>query len=370
MRRIHLSFFTWIALTSLILATACSSGNAAKAQPTPTPLPTPAAANKPTYTVKRGDVVAQVQFSARIIPAVQEELFFRVDGRVRKVYVRGGDRVTKGQVLADLISLDQMEMQAAQQANDLRKAEINLEMSWLRQQLAATQDSTWNAGYEIRQKMNAYEVELAQIALDETKLKAKNLDVNITDAQIISPLEGKVLSVNVLEGAEVRGFSPLVTVGDDTQLEVGGTLTTTQMQELAEGMVAQAELANRPGEKLSGKVRSLPYPYGTGGGTQTSSASSAAGKTVDNTTRIALDNPDSLKGFRLGDLVQVTVLKESKQNVLWLPPQAIRSFEGRNFVVVKTDNLPKRVDVRLGIKNEEQVEIISGMEEGQIAIAP
>ena len=261
-------------------------------------------------------------------------------------------------------------MQALQQEHLQRRAEINLEMAWLRQQLAATQDSTWNSGYEIRQKMNQYEVELAQIALDETKLQSKNLDTNITDAQIISPLDGKVLSVDVLEGAEVRAFNPLITVGDDSHLEVGATLTTTQMQDLSEGMVAMSELPNRPGEKLSGKVRSLPYPYGTGGGTQSSATQATNGASVDNTTRVALDNPESIKGFRLGDLVQVTVVKESKQNVLWLPPQAIRSFEGRNFVVIRTDNLPKRVDVRLGIKNEEQVEILSGLEEGQTAIAP
>ena len=88
------------------------------------------------------------------------------------------------------------------------------------------------------------------------------------------------------------------------------------------------------------------------------------------TTRIALDDPEIIKGFRLGDLVQVTVILENKQNVLWLPPQAIRSFEGRNFVVIKTDGLPKRVDVRIGIKNQEQVEILDGVEEGQVAIAP
>ena len=248
MRRILLSFFTWIALTSLILATACSSGGAAKAQPTPTPLPTPAAANKPTYTVKRGDVTAQVQFSARIIPTVQEELFFRADGRVRKVYVRSGDPVKKGQVLADLIAWTRWKCRP-QQEHLQRRAEINLEMAWLRQQLAATQDSTWNSGYDIRQKMNQYEVELAQIALDETKLQSKNLDTNITDAQIISPLDGKVLSVDVLEGAEVRAFNPLITVGDDSHLEVGATLTSTQMQDLSEGMVASHRAAQPPWRK-------------------------------------------------------------------------------------------------------------------------
>lgn len=369
MRRKLLSFFTWIALASLVLTAACSGQGATKQQPTPTPLPTPAAASKPIYTVTRGDVTSRVQFSARIIPAIQEELFFRTDGRVRKVYVRSGETVKKGQVLADLISLDQMEMQAKQQTYDQRKAEINLEMAWLRQQLAATQDSTWNAGYDIRQKMNQYEVELAQIALDETKLATKNLDTAITDSQIVSTLDGKVLNIDVLEGSEVRAFNPLFTVGDDSKLEVGATLTSTQMQDLTEGMLAEIELPNRPGEKLKGKVRSLPYPYGTGGGTQNSKTSNT-GAAVDNTSRVSLDNPDSMKNFRLGDLVQATVIKESKKNVLWLPPQAIRTFEGRNFVVVKTEGLPKRVDVKLGIKNEEQVEILDGLEEGQIVIAP
>jgi membrane fusion protein, macrolide-specific efflux system len=371
MRRKLLGFFTWLALTSLLLATACSGGRAtSNEQPTPTPLPTPVAASKPTYKVQRGDILAQVQFSARIIPSVQEELFFRDNGRVRKVYVRNGDSVTAGQVLADLLQLDNMEAQKRQQDMNLRRAEINLEMAWLRAQMAATQTPSYDTAYEIRMKMNEYEVELAQIAYEETKLNYENLDGAIADAQIISPIDGKVLSISLLEGQEVRAFSPMLTVGDDSQLEVGATLTSTQMQELGEGMVATIELNSRPGEKLGGTVRSLPYPYGTGGGKATTSTTSTTGAAADNTSRIALDNADELKGFRLGDLVQVTVIKESKQGVLWLPPNAIRSFEGRNFVVVQTEGLPRRVDIRLGIRNEQMVEILDGLEEGQVVIAP
>jgi len=229
--------------------------------------------------------------------------------------------------------------------------------------------SNWDRGYDIRMKMYAYEVELAQIAYEETKMNSQSLEGAIQDAQIISPLDGKVLSITVLEGQEVSGFQKLITVGDDSQLEVGATLTSTQMQDLEEGMPAIIELPNRPGEKLTGYVRSLPYPYGTSGGAQTSSQVTP-GTTVDNTTRVALDDPSSMEGFKLGDLVQVTVVMESKQNVLWLPPAAIRSFEGRNFVVVQTEGLPRRQDVRLGIKNDEKVEILEGLEEGQVVIAP
>jgi membrane fusion protein, macrolide-specific efflux system len=371
MRRNLLGFFTWLVLSSLLLATACTGGGAAsKDQPTPTPLPTPVAASKPTYKVQRGDILAQVQFSARVIPAVQEELFFRTNGRVRNVYVRNGDTVSAGQVLADLLQLDDMESQKRQQDMNLRRSEINLEMARLRQQLSATQTPSREKGYEIRMKMNDYEVELAQIAFEETKLNYENLDGAIQDAQIITTIPGKVLSISLLEGQEVRGFAPLITVGDDSLLEVGATLTSTQMSDLSEGMIATIELPNRPGEKLSGTIRSLPYPYGTGGGAKSTGTASTTGTTADNTSRIALDNPDDLKGFRLGDLVQVTVIKESKQGVLWLPPQAIRTFEGRNFVVVQTEGLPRRMDVRLGIRNEQMVEVLDGLEEGQVVIAP
>ncbi|HEX9019266.1 MAG TPA: hypothetical protein VF806_08760, partial [Anaerolineaceae bacterium] len=58
-------------------------------------------------------------------------------------------------------------------------------------------------------------------------------------------------------------------------------------------------------------------------------------------------------------------------NVLWLPPQAIRTFEGRNFVVVKNETgQSARTDVKIGIKNDDRVEIVSGVKEGQEVVAP
>ena len=173
MRRTSLRFFSLLASSSILLASACSGNSAAKEQPTPTPLPTPVAASKPTYKVQKGDVTSQVQFSARIIPAIQEELFFRTSGRVRKVYVKSGELVTKEQVLANLVSLDQMKSQKKQQEMNLRRAQINYEMAWLRQQMAATQTPNWNGQYDIQMKMEQYQVELAQISRKRPSSKAR-----------------------------------------------------------------------------------------------------------------------------------------------------------------------------------------------------
>ena len=53
---------------------------------------------------------------------------------------------------------------------------------------------------------------------------------------------------------------------------------------------------------------------------------------------------------------------------MWLPPAAIRNFEGRNFVVIQEGDAQRRQDVKLGVKNEDQVEILEGLEEGQTIV--
>ena len=64
----------------------------------------------------------------------------------------------------------------------------------------------------------------------------------------------------------------------------------------------------------------------------------------------------------------MTIVLEEKQDVLWLPPAAIRRFQGRNFVVVQDGVAQRRVDVRIGIESEERVEILEGLTEGQVVI--
>ena len=98
---------------------------------------------------------------------------------------------------------------------------------------------------------------------------------------------------------------------------------------------------------------------------------------VDESTRVSLDIPAADVGLDMGDLVRITVLLERKDNVLWLPPQAIRTFEGRRFVVVQDGDIQRRVDVKVGIESEDRIEIEAATEEdidllavGRVVIGP
>jgi len=127
------------------------------------------------------------------------------------------------------------------------------------------------------------------------------------------------------------------------------------LQEMSVGQAAMIQLRSRPEDDMSGSVRQLPYPYG--GGTV------EAGED-DTAARVAFDDPNVT--LEMGELATVIITLEEKQDALWLPPAAIRTFQGRDFVVVQDDDgSQRRIDVRLGIESEERVEILEGLQIGQ-----
>ncbi len=378
-----------VILSGCALLPAVNTDRATDGLPTPTPIPTAVVPIKPTYTVQRGELVSQLEFSGRISPRVEEDLFFRADGRVRTVLSKRNEMVTEGQILAELevdglereLESAQLELERAQvrldQAQDelvyqVKVAQTNLEVAQLQLQSmqgGAAPDSTAIA---IQQKA----VELTQLELDRlssgidplmisdvtrAELTVTKLKAEIAESQIIAPFDGQLLSISLTPGQAVSAYAPVSTVADITNLEVSAELVSNQMDDLSEGMTASIFLTSRPGITLNGDVRQLPYPYGSGGRGQTV-------EDMDKSTRVTINASPDEEGFDLGDLVRVTVELERKADVLWLPPQALRIFDGRRFALLQDGDVQRRVDVNVGIETPERVEIEDGLEEGQIVV--
>lgn len=378
-----------VILTGCALLPAVNTDRATDGQPTPTPIPTAVVPIKPTYTVQRGELVSQLEFSGRVSPEVEEDLFFRTDGRVRTVLAKRNEMVVEGQILAELeidglereLESTQLELERSQvrldQAQDehdyqVEVAQTNLEIAQLRLQSMQSGAAPDLTSIAIQQK----EVELAELAMarlaegvdpllvsDVTRaeLAVTKLMAEIAEAQIIAPFDGQLLSISLTPGQSINAYAPVSTIADITNLEVRADLVSNQMDKLSEEMVAEIFMTSRPGVTLSGAVRQLPYPYGSGGRGQTV-------EDMDKSTRISIDASPEEAGFELGDLVRVTVELERKADVLWLPPQALRIFDGRRFAVLQDGDVQRRVDVTVGIETPERVEIEDGLEEGQTVV--
>jgi len=344
----------------LFLVTACTN-QMAEEEPTPTPIPTSVVPLKPTYTVQRGDVIDQMKFTGRVSPVLEQELFFPTSGRVRNVYVKQGGKVTSGQVLADLEGIEDLERNLESTQLNVRRNELYLENAQNALELFKVTTPKWVRGYEYELAMKENDVELANIALEEAKLSLKDLEEIVSDSQIVAPFDGEVLTFRLTDGKGVEAYQPVAVIGDVSQLEVSAELRDEEMRRLAVGMPVSLALYSKPGEVLTGKIRKLPYPFG-GGGTNV--------EDEDKATRISVDASAKEAGFELGDLISIAVVLQNKEDVLWIPPQAIRVFEGRRFVVIQDGDLQRRVDVRLGVEGEGRVEILEGLEEGQIIVGP
>lgn len=364
-RRTGMTLVSLITLIVTILAaTACSAGAASKpaSNSTPTPIPLAAAPLKPTYTVQKGEVVSQIQFSGRVAPVKTDSLFFLSDGRVRNVYVKQGDPVKVGQVLADLEALAGLQRQQALSDINLRRAQIHLEMAQLQLQQAqdtpvtsATTSHISPRDYAIA--MQQYQVELAQIDLDQVKIDNQDVQATMSDAQIVSTMDGQALSVDVFAGTNATAYKAAITIGDVTAMEVVAEPDSTLVNQLVEGMPLSIVASFQPGVSLDGKIRQLPYS-GSGASSQ------------DSSVHIQLATDPIKSGFAYGDSVRVTVILQDKKDVLFLPVQAVRTFQGRRFVVVQDGTVQRSVDVKVGITGTDTIEITEGLSEGQIIVSP
>lgn len=468
-------------LALMLVLVACSAGSqqGGSAQATPTPLPTPVVPEKPTYTVQRGTVVKTLEFTGRISPVLEQELFFKSDGFVAQVAFGRGDQIEQGNLLAEL-EIGELQNRLAQQqvalqtaeiglekaeqaiADQLLEAQINLEKQQLqleqeqatsdsarlvsaqvgleaaRRELADAQeayDQAWDEARDWEQYMtepsclpgqggavpctgeslhdrlerdristelrlarakdsltvaqaennDAYasrnagsfssqmlekDIELSEhriaqlergvdplleLDVERAQLEIEDTERRIADARLVAPFGGELLSVAVRAGDNVNAFKTVMVLADPSSLEVTAELGGEELSEMSIGQLAEIRLRSRPEQEFSGTVRQLPYPYG-GGTVET--------QEDDTAVRIAFDDPAA--ALELGELARVVIVLEEKDDVLWLPSAALRTFQGRTFVVVQeADGSQRRVDVRVGIESEERVEILEGLQEGQ-----
>ncbi len=186
---------------------------------------------------------------------------------------------------------------------------------------------------------------LQQVETDQ--LNVQNLQQQIDQSTIKSPIDGIVLDVTIKPGDQVTAYTAVITVGVPQPLEVVANIAYSDASQLSVGLVGVCQPLNHPEQAVQCIVRRVP----------------SSAKDSDQTTRV-----DAILNLPEGALVETLLPKQISHNVLWLPPQAIRTFQNRTFVVLQTPNGPRSVDVTLGLQTTDRDEIQTGVKEGDIVI--
>lgn len=349
------------------------------------PLVEPAPIQYEVAEVEQGTIIKSVKGSSTFTTVDKRELSFpETKGfRLKSFSVQSGDLVKKGQVLAELdagelerdiesaryeVEKAKLELLEAGQDNhyevevaklDVRKAEMNAKASETKLAQIEWDKSLLELAKLQDPKRKEYAVERAKLNLKQKQMELGNLQKRLTETKLISPLDGIIIFVsNEQVGDEVDAHQTLVTVGDPQKLFILYTAPEKEaIKDVVEGMNVTLVLGN--GAKGEGTVVQTPL--------------SVPDNLPEDLTRLyersLLISPKNLtEDIETGTSVSIEVIVDKKDQALIIPKRALHDFSGRQYVRVLEGKSKKEIDVEVGIMNQTQVEIRSGLKAGQLVI--
>jgi HlyD family secretion protein len=349
-----------------------------------------------TAIVNRGDLVRDLNVQGRVVAAVSPTLYSPATGTVT-LEVMPGDTVTIGQVLATIdspevrseflqeqstldslaaelkrdtiqarkaqvtsqqtIDLARVKLTAAER--EMRRAEKSIETNAIseidyersRDELArakvefnhAVQDS------QLESESLEFETTTRQLAVSRQELVVKELQRRVDDLAIRSPVNGIVGNVEVTQKAVVTQNTPLITVVDLTAFQVEIRIPEAYADDLGIGLAGEVQYN---GTGFRGELVSL--------------SPEVVNNEVIGRIRFTDQTPP---GLRQNQRVTVRVMMDELLNVLKLQRGAFADGGGGRLAFVLAENgLAERRNIQLGARSAAEVEVISGLAEGEEVI--
>ena len=203
---------------------------------------------------------------------------------------------------------------------------------------------------------SATRVAIAEAQVEQARINLEEARENLTKASLRAPFDGVVTAVHVAEGELASGLAAELV--DTKSLEVVLHVDEVDIGELAEGQPAIITLETWPGEEIQGEVVSIAPK-----------ASAGMGAIVSYEVRLSL-GATSLPVL-IGMTANADLITSAKDGVLLAPNQAItpdrdagKYFVNRVVEGPEGEMITERIEVTIGLKDEDHTEITGGLQEG------
>ncbi|EJD6043168.1 MULTISPECIES: macrolide transporter subunit MacA [Providencia] len=324
-----------------------------------------------TVDVTRGDLDKQVLATGKLDAVRKVDVGAQVSGQLQTLYVKEGDYVKKGDLLAvidpkkaqnDVIESEattrELEANLSLAQAELRLAQVTYQrhVSLAKLQAVAQQD--------LDKAKTDVEVKKAQVATYQAQIKRNQatLDTaktNLKYTQITAPMDGIVTFIKTLQGQTViaaQEAPTILTLADLDTMLVKAEVSEADVIYLEPGQEASFTVLGAPDKKFSGQLKDiLPTPE-------------KINDAIFYYARFEVPNPQHL--LKLQMTAQVKIELDSRKNVLLLPLSALGDqISPQTYEVdILQGNKAEKKQIEIGSRNDVYVEVVKGLNDGDKVI--
>ena len=318
-----------------------------------------------TVTPLKQDLNIRLTYTADIIPNQVVNVFSRVDGYISRIHVDKGDFVRANQLLVEIDHTDYVhavnqakanlaaaKAKVTQQDAAVRNAKLTLDRmeALIKQHFISQQDlDTAQVNYD--GAIAALESLQAQVKQMEVALA--QAETNLAYSYIRAPFAGYVSERNLDQGAYVTSATASTSTMSRGMLSLHDIDTVRILIEVVETDIPLIKM----GQKA--EVRAEAYPDRVFEGTVTRIVQALNRATRTMTVEIDLPNKDRhLKG---GMFARVEALVGIHRDAIQIPIDAVSRLEDSQYIYVVRDGTAHRVNVEVGLRDDDRVEVTKGL---------
>ncbi len=334
-----------------------------------------------TARVDRGDIEKSVLATGILKPARQVNVGAQVNGQLKKLYVKPGDRVAQGQLLAEIdptlqlneLRKSQAELRSAQAQKLASQAQLKQYQLELTRQRALARDRAGVAS-DLEKAQAQHDAQLAQLKVNESQIvqaevAQETARANLAFTRITAPIDGEVLGIVTQEGQTIvssQSAPTILVMADVDTMMVHTRISENDILQVRAGQPLWFYVAADPRrryEGVMGAIQQAPAealeadPLGRNSSQQTAAVYYNGVFAVANGER----------RLRTAMTAQVFIITERATGVVRLPMAALgEALDGERYQIrVLEGQRGVARSVRIGKRDRRYAEVLEGVRVGE-----
>ncbi|MCH8178323.1 MAG: efflux RND transporter periplasmic adaptor subunit [Proteobacteria bacterium] len=346
-----------------------------------------------TAKAEVGDIEDTVLASGTIEAEQEVSVGAQVSGQIKRLYVQLGDKVQRGQLVAEIDSTTQrntlrnaeaqvalLEAQLRSKQAVLRQAELNFKRTQDLLKIDAGSRADFDNAEAALGTARA-DIGALQAQIRQANISVDTARVNLGYTRITAPIDGVVMAVIAEEGRTVNALQSAPTIIKLAKLDkvqIKAQISEADVVRVKPGLPVYFTILGEPMHRYEATLRGIepaPESEQTDSSTKTTTSSSTASTAAAIYYNGLFDVPNPEGKLRIAMTAQVFIVLAQADKVLTIPASALgkrdRQTKAYAVRVLESRDTHKEVvtrQVKIGLNNRVTAQVLDGLKEGDLVV--